>query len=52
MSEDITKDKFANCAIWAYYEAMADGKHGDSDYVKKLAYYHYEQELKHETFDR
>lgn len=46
MTSDVTDDLFINCAMWAYWEAMAEGKQGDSAYVKKLAYSHYEGELK------
>jgi len=49
MENDITNDTFTNCAIWAYWEAMSEGKQGDSDYVKKLAYSHYENELRNKS---
>jgi hypothetical protein len=31
---------------------MAEGKQGDSNYVKKLAYSHYETELARENADK
>lgn len=42
----ITQELFHNCAIWAYWEAMSEGKHNNSEYVRKIAYKYYEEELK------
>lgn len=52
MTSDVTDDLFHNCAIWAYWEAMKEGKQGDSNYVKKLAYSYYEGELARENADK
>ena len=46
MSIDDRPDLFHCCAAWAYFEAMAEGKEGDSEFVRKRAYQLYEQELR------
>ena len=40
------KPNFHRIAFEEYVMAMLDGKHNDSDYVKKQAYSRYEAELK------
>ncbi len=37
-------DIFHDCALWAYYEAMKEGKQDDSEYVRKRAYALFEQD--------
>jgi hypothetical protein len=39
-------DLFHHCALWAYAEAMAEGRHVDAEYVRRLAYKYYEEELR------
>lgn len=49
---DISKDLFGVCAAWAYLMAMHEGKHRDSEYVRRLAYEYYERELRRKKTDR
>jgi hypothetical protein len=49
---DVTTDLFCACAAWAYLMAMHEGKHLDSEYVRRLAYEYYERELRGEKADR
>ncbi len=49
MNEDVTDNLFHCCAAWAYYEAMYEGKHKDSEYVRKRAYAYYEEEKRREN---
>ena len=52
MNDDVTQDLFHCCAVTAYATAMAEGKHTDSEYVKRLTYGLYERELAREKADR
>lgn len=49
MSAEVMSDLFHNCALRAYAEAMLDGKHMDSEYVRTIAYRYYEMELRIEN---
>lgn len=47
--DDSGKPSFLRIAFEEYYFAMLDGKNHDSDYVKKMAYTRYENELRNKA---
>lgn len=46
MSDDFWSDSFHKCALWAGFIAYTEGRLADSEYVRKLAYELYENELR------
>jgi hypothetical protein len=45
-SSGILDDVFHGCAWAAFAEAVAVGKHNDSEYIKQLCYRYYEDEIR------
>jgi len=43
MTDDFWSDRFHYCALAAGYIAASEGRQGDSEYVRRIAYHLYEQ---------